>query len=368
MMAKHTNCAAIALLSLAVGAASAADIRAYGVVDMYAAVNNDSGNVTSALQSGGASASLVGLTGEEELRDDLKAVFKLEAGVLMDDGTSAPPGGGASYLFQRESRVGLESKHFGAVSFGRQYSPYFMTYILTDPGAMSMGSAIGNFCWPGTASLLGGPNGPSDNSRRDNSVAWTSPTFGGYSVEVFGAFGEVKGETSTSSTLGNAYSLAAQYRSETLMLRTAVFTEETSSVQNRRKNDWYWVAGGVADLGFIAPSLLLVKRFSRDTAESPDLFAAQLGATTPVGPGKLLASAAYLKNSSASNEDAFSLGLRYDHPLGRRTKVYAGAALVVNESRADYAVIPGPGSSAPFDVEAAGNDAQQIFFGMNHSF
>lgn len=60
----------------------------YGVADMYIAINNDSGHISTDVQSGGTNASLIGLEGKETLSSDLSAIFRLEAGVLMDDGTS----------------------------------------------------------------------------------------------------------------------------------------------------------------------------------------------------------------------------------------------------------------------------------------
>lgn len=212
----------------------------YGVADMYIAINNDSGHISTGVQSGGANASLIGLEGKETLSSDLSAIFRLEAGVLMDDGTSAPPGGGSGYLFQRESWVGLDSQTWGRLTFGRQYTPHFMTFILSDPSYMSMGSAIGSYCWPGTDSLLGGAYTMSDNARRDNSILYTSPSFGGWKIELFGAFGESKTATGyTSSTLGNAYNVALKYRPSQWMLRTSVFIEQLSKAPEIREKDTY---------------------------------------------------------------------------------------------------------------------------------
>ncbi len=350
-------------------ATTAADVKAYGTVDMYVAMNNDGGEWTSAVQSGGASASLIGLTGTEELSNGLRAVFKLEAGMLMDDGTSAPPGGGAGYIFQRESWVGLESDRFGKLTLGRQYSPFFMTLILADPGNMSMGSAIGNYCWPNGDGILGGLFGPSDISRRDNSILYATPNFSGFSAEVFAALGEVeRTDGQTSSTLGNAYDIALQYAGERLFLRTTLLAEELSAEGYEHRTDRYWVAAATYDLGFTKPSVIFTKKFSRDTENAPDVWALQLGATTPLGHGTLLTSAAYLKNETVSDADTLSFGTRYDYPLSHRTKLYAGAAVVLNDDLADNVVIPGPGSSAPFSIEKAGNNQTQFFFGINHSF
>lgn len=341
----------------------------YGVADMYIAINNDSGHISTDVQSGGTNASLIGLEGKETLSSDLSAIFRLEAGVLMDDGTSAPPGGGSGYLFQRESWVGLDSQTWGRLTFGRQYTPHFMTLILSDPSYMSMGSAIGSYCWPGTDSLLGGAYTMSDNARRDNSILYTSPSFGGWKIELFGAFGENKTATGyASSTLGNAYNVALKYRPSQWMLRTSVFIEQLSKAPEIREKDTYWTTGLRWNGTWTQPSLLFVKKFSRDTATSPDVWALQLATSTPLGSGTLLTSVAMLKNESVSHADAVSYGIRYDYPLSQRTKVYVGLAGVQNESASSKVMVPGAGSSAPFAIDAVGNDQQQLFMGVSHRF
>ena len=73
-----------------------------------------------------------------------------------------------------------------------------------------------------------------------------------------------------------------------------------------------------------------MKKFSRDTATSPDVWALQLATSTPLGSGTLLTSVAMLKNESVSHADAVSYGIRYDYPLSQRTKVYVGLAGVRN--------------------------------------
>ena len=111
-----------------------------------------------------------------------------------------------------------------------------------------------------------------------------------------------------------------------------------------------------------------MKKFSRDTATSPDVWALQLATSTQLGSGTLLTSVAMLKNESVSHADAVSYGIRYDYPLSQRTKVYVGLAGVQNESASSKVVVPGAGSSAPFAIDAVGNDQQQLFMGVSHRF
>ena len=90
MHAFKTTLAAALLAALGTSGPQAADVEAYGTLDMYLAVNNDSGNWTSGVQSGGASASLVGLKGAEKLSDGLSAIFKL-VGRIREFSLNRPP-------------------------------------------------------------------------------------------------------------------------------------------------------------------------------------------------------------------------------------------------------------------------------------
>ena len=58
---------------------AASSVSVYGLIDSYVSVNNDSGNVSSGLHSGGSSGSYFGFKGTEDLGlwGGSQAVFKL---------------------------------------------------------------------------------------------------------------------------------------------------------------------------------------------------------------------------------------------------------------------------------------------------
>jgi predicted porin len=89
----------------------------------------------------------------------LSAVFQLESGFNIDTDTSGQGG----LLFGRQAFVGLNSK-FGAVTLGRQYTPYYKTLRdIGDPfGAVSMAGRSGNL-FP-------------TNTRTNNMVEYPRPT------------------------------------------------------------------------------------------------------------------------------------------------------------------------------------------------
>lgn len=130
---------ALACLSAMTSGALASEVELYGTVDTYIAVNHQGGETSTSLRSGGASASFWGIQGSEEISSDLQAIFKLESAFLAD--TGAFPEGANGALFSREAWVGLHSNTWGTLSFGSQYTPHFLTWAMTDPTDLSLGSS-----------------------------------------------------------------------------------------------------------------------------------------------------------------------------------------------------------------------------------
>ena len=180
---------ALACLSAVAGAATAAEVELYGTVDTYIAVNHNAGKTDVSLRSGGASPSFWGIKGTEDIGPDLKAIFKLESAFLTDTG-DFPDGAGDNGLFSREAWVGLHSNTWGTLSFGRQYTPHFLTWAMTDPTDLSLGSAYSPFFFP----MPTGVNGEVNDSlvRHDNSVLYVSPRMAGVQLFAYAALGEEK--------------------------------------------------------------------------------------------------------------------------------------------------------------------------------
>lgn len=60
-----------------------------------------------------------GLTGSEDLGGGTKAIFKLEEGLNIDNGSLGKTG----LAFNRASWVGLDNAKYGTFTAGRQYTP-----------------------------------------------------------------------------------------------------------------------------------------------------------------------------------------------------------------------------------------------------
>ncbi|WP_194722578.1 porin, partial [Noviherbaspirillum malthae] len=125
---------ALAVLGTVAGASFAqTNVTVYGVADAGLA-RIDNGRVnTTALQSGQQSGSRIGFRGTEDLGGGLSAIFTLENGFNIDDGTLGQGG----RLFGRQAFVGLQGG-FGAVKLGRQYNPIRTAVENIDPFGLGL--------------------------------------------------------------------------------------------------------------------------------------------------------------------------------------------------------------------------------------
>ncbi|MGA7815976.1 porin, partial [Caballeronia sp.] len=114
---------AAALLGVLASAAHAqSSVTLYGLLDVGVTYTNsqvtvNGGHSNVQLVSGPVDGSRWGLRGAEDLGGGLKAIFTLESGFNLNDGTLAYNG----REFGRQAFVGLSSVDYGALTLGRQY-------------------------------------------------------------------------------------------------------------------------------------------------------------------------------------------------------------------------------------------------------
>lgn len=378
------------LIALATAAtcsyACASNVEIYGAVDAYVAVNNDSGTVSTALSSGGSTGNYFGFQGSEDLWEGGQAVYKLEAGFLGDNGTYAQSfAGNTNRLFHREAWVGIRDKDFGQISFGRQYTPHFLTWAMTDVNGLSLGTAASPFFFPapGFDSTMGENGSTSDLVRYNNSIFYASPNLGGATVMAFVGLGENKDTTTgkQSSTKDNIYNLAVNYANGPLFVMGSVLYRQLAD----RNDQTYYELAGSYDFGITKVAMqleykhgsgrtiaeadtMLVPNEPRMNFVDSDIYVAQLGATTPMFGGRLNTTVAYLHDADNDDRDGYSFGARFDYDLSKRTMVYVGVEAMINEDNAARSIEAGPDSSYHFTTTARGNDQQQFFVGMRHRF
>ena len=167
-----------------------------------------------------------GFRGTEDLGGGLKANFQLEQRFQISDGTQVANG-----TFTGRSVVGL-SGAFGAFHLGRDNSPMYQLSYSSDTeigGAYSISDA-GFF-------------------RRDKSINYTSPSFGGFTVQA--QVGQNRTETkvngvTVAETKDNGFGLSGVYNNGPLMAGLAYDKQKGLSGAAETTS---WLVGGTYDFG-----------------------------------------------------------------------------------------------------------------------
>lgn len=179
-----------------------ADTQIYGIADAavrYSSNSNPKKDSLLEMSQGPITGSRLGLKGNEDLGNGMKAFYVLESGFDLGNGnmlqgTSAAgygqaSSGGQGRLFGRQAYVGLGGA-FGELSFGRQYGHAYQ--------AMGISQVFGN---PNLDTVIIVAN--YTGSRQDNMVKYQG-NLGGLKLGLHYTFGEVAGDRSANGGKGIA--------------------------------------------------------------------------------------------------------------------------------------------------------------------
>jgi general bacterial porin, GBP family len=180
----------------ATAAHAQSSVTLYGLIDAgITYTNNQNGHSNWKETSGSVNGSRWGLRGAEDLGGGLKAIFTLENGFNINNGTLGQGG----REFGRQAFVGLSSDQFGSLTLGRQYDS-----VVDFLGPLALtGTQYG-----GTQFAHPFDNDNLDNSFRvNNSVKYTSANYAGFKMGAQYGFSNAAGGFSNN----REYSVGASY-------------------------------------------------------------------------------------------------------------------------------------------------------------
>jgi predicted porin len=367
------------LILAAGGAAAQSSVTLYGVADTFVQYLHNGGNHSFSERSGGSTGSQFGLKGNEDLGNGLKAVFDVESGFNVNNGTLFAD---TTTLFYRQSWVGLKDDTYGALTFGRQYQPSFWAVYFSDP---FRGNEVLS---PLAAADLAGITDKATlatqyiSGRTSNAIVYTSPDMRG--VHVYAMYALPATVTQPLPvTSGNMLDLAANYSGygfyaglgyqfqhgakETAPLVPAmpnllttfslVATEHFTSALAYR-----W---GIVNFQF---------NYSYNRAQDPApgslaahlgtghaLSIAELGATIQATPADVIEIAGVQRNVRGTHDNTPGIELGIDHSISKRTSLYMRAGYMKNNGTA---TVSWPGVT----VTAPGTKQILATLGMTHRF
>jgi len=350
----------------------------YGIIDGGVEVGDYGQGTHARVQSGMGSASRLGFKGARDFGDDLSAYFQLEAGVSIDNGQNtghssnvSNPGQGAASsasvnttgvaVFSRNTFVGLNSKKFGDIRFGRDYAPIYSITSISDP--FTIGGATAFRLWSSASA-----------SRFDNGLFYATPTLGGFQGKfAYSAgmennskadVGVTGGAGSNSNTgpegEGKGWSGSLTYSNGPLFLGTGYLsylrmgTVTSPASESVERSAWNLAA--TYDLGFAK----LYGQFlhGTDTQDGAKTFKTLdrniwwLGTSLPFAERHTARFVyAHLDDLTSKNQDSDHFGAGYEFALDKQTDLYAYYATVTNQNGGQNSLCAG-GTCQGYDKDS----------------
>ena len=398
---------ALAIAGLAsTGAFAQTNVTIYGVADaFYANVKSDQTGVGikdakfSGLAGGGLSGSRLGFKAQEDLGGGWNAGMLFEFGTLAPDGGAQAGAASVSGLGSiRQSNIFVSSASMGTFQAGRIYTAGTNAAGKFDPEAAASFGPVSRITTGLALSIDGAGN---NNARVNNSIAWLSPNWKGFSGQVQYSFGE-NGEQTAAAATGNGgsdarmWGVGIDYTNGPLAVGFAYndWNDYGGTIRgatgiSRDMTEWF--LGASYDFG-MAKLFASYQDFSMDnmtTAAAQGAAAANgtngaksdgdiwsVGATIPVmKAGTVTLSYASLDRTTRANNlaatrklgaDADGWGISYWHALSKRTTAYVGYTQLDNGNKNNplSALGVGSGVAAP----SAGGESSGYGMGMRHTF
>jgi len=365
---------ALAALALMASTAALAEVTFYGAVDAAVAhANNGKGTYFDGTGAWTAPTHF-GLKGSEDLGNGMKASFVLETGVSLNNGAAVSGGAGGGTLdkngfgalFTRVATVGL-SGEFGALTFGQQLSPYIVTQVVGAGAGMGPGQFFVNRMilsgYSAAAVNVSGATGGVLNSGSvfnydgffiPNAVNYTSPSFGGWTVNAMTTLkaGATDGVIS-SSTASDSY--------QAYTLSGAIASIGVGAGYHTRKN----TSKGMsiyASIPLTSDLTGVVSYMNEDATQAGGL---KIGSTSGFVNYKLSdplsVQLGYARNDLATAGTLTNLSMKYD--LSKRTFTYAMYARGTGGADASFANRGGFSYNDP-----TASNTTNFTVGMSHSF
>jgi predicted porin len=281
----------------------------YGWVDQShnTVVTTTKGDTKKTTNTWGASqggTSALGVKGDEDLGDGMKATYLLEIAINAED--KATPDN-----FNRQSFVGLDGA-FGGIKIGRQYSPSFNALAAVDPSGVSG--------FNGYMALNG--------FQTSRGFYYTSPGFSGINV-IVGSHegGDAESSKGNIATFGATYTGGALYASITQETTTKGTTTvglnsltvgSTTAGENKLQTFAATYDMGVAKIGVLNETV-------DSSSDSSQAKATHFSVAVPIGSltlGAIFGSGSYTATGTTTSVDMSSTGLTADYALSKKTKVY----------------------------------------------
>lgn len=340
---------ALATIGALTGVAHAdSNVTVYGVIDASvrtASHQNANGDRLDSVGNGLLQGNRIGFKGQEDLGNGLKAVFQLESGFNIGNGTSAQNGA----LFSRIATVGLSDATYGTLTVGRQNTLAYDTIIATDVYGVA-----NNIALAGYQSTLSG-------FRWDNSLKYTN-SYNGFNFGAEVSSGNQAGSDSKNSGYGlNAGYTGSNWKVQGVYQLAHDTKDATLGTLAGQKQE-FWGLGGKYEL---SDKTALFGQYVHSKFNQTN----QVNQIVTLGVSQKLAgnwsvkgAATYDKQENVGEGNRQTYSAVLDYAFSKRTDVYAAV---------DYNRFGGGYSNAAYTLNTATNpntNSTGLSVGLRHAF
>lgn len=287
-------------------------VEVYGLIGTYIGSVKRSGDAQAVTQlnGGGLTTSFLGFRGREDLGNDMRAIWSLEAFYRSDTGDQGR--NATDPFWSRNSWVGIEGR-LGRLTLGRQTNPMYQSMLQLSPFGTSVvfsPLALQTFVAAYGSNVLG-------DTVWNNLIRYTTPTIGGLRASVDYGLGEQAGHPGIANLGLHADYNQGRWSAAVSAQRLRVNVNTPLAVEQNA-----YMAGVAYDFGPIK----LYGNAGRATIERGNRSRlVDAGLSVPVGArGAILLEGAHTHLSPASGPDTQrrTASLGYDYRLSKRTDVY----------------------------------------------
>ncbi|MDR0735843.1 MAG: porin, partial [Zoogloeaceae bacterium] len=322
------------------GAALAqSNVQIYGSVDVGLSHRGD--NITddiggkNSIDSGISSGNRLGFRGTEDLGNGVKALFVLENGFAADTGVLGQNG----RLFGRQAYLGLTGS-FGTFIAGRLYAPHYSLLSSIDP---FRSGTVGQYRNVFAAGLQAPGENLFDPTRVDNTVAYVTPSWGGFNLTAAYSTNAILTENVDNEHDNTVIALLPRYTNGPLDVgfsyhRIKDDDDGAGILGAIKPKITNWALAGSYDFkvvklhAFYDKNKLSVSNVGWDDITLKSWL---LGVTVPFGKHAIQASYTQSKlddetDASAGKSKQWALG--YTYALSKRTNFYAAVSDISNDN------------------------------------
>ena len=304
-------------------------------------MNSYHGASFNGIDQNGAGTSAINFRAQEDLGGGMKALFVLEQGISIDNGTSS-----AGRTFGRQAFVGLSGVP-GTLTMGRQYTPLDNAYGVVDPFGNNTAGDIKNIFGKDA-------DFQTRDFRMDNAVVYMTPAnLGGFNASAAYSFGEQAGDVHAQSQTGFSVGYAGGPLNLVYAWHEANIDQPPVYTPAYRSQ----FVGGTYDF-----SVLKLHAAISQTSESGmhKIQSYLIGATVPLGKHALVADYIYRENKLLADANVAQVALGYNYVISKRTNLYVVLARTANDR---YSA-----ENTPPDNPQYGKSVQKYQMGIRHVF